>query len=152
MSAEEIGRAVLSLVAAARITDLLEWFDHLNRWHHHLHPLISGEDRTKRFTNVGVLLGFEGEPSGWEVAEIKRRFKDLQELRHLEPDLERWHSNICELLDGTYNYLRTKKSKITPGQTRAMKVILELRNGCELCGLLDGHHTEKCLQFKTLRS
>lgn len=151
MSAEEIGLAVKSLLNEARITrtegwlmtycdDLLpsdETSDNPNRKYVNLCANLSGSRHTKWPS---------GPPPDYQI----ERLRELEEIRSLNPSLEEAYRQICETLDGAYNYLRNRKNKLSEGQELARQIILEMRHGCPLCGLLDRRHTSQCLNAHTV--
>jgi hypothetical protein len=84
-----------------------------------------------------VALGSGGEIEG-------KIFRELELLKDLDDGLGSAFDEICKTMDETLHYLRTKRGKISAGQERARRFLLEMRHGCELCGLLDGRHTTAC--------
>jgi hypothetical protein len=155
MSAEEIGRAVLGLVEKAHVTAQLEWLDFA---HMRLHEAAYANDETKRNIRLCQWLSWTptydegGEVLHDEIGYFTSNFRTLESMRHLDEELEEGYEQICVVLDGAYKYLQTKKRPLTPLQREARKVILELRHGCSLCGLLDSQHADTCLQLRTTQA
>ncbi len=149
MSAEEIGQAVLQLVDDAHITDFLRSLKDSPSFWGHFTPLSAGEDLSTRFKKLCTMLGSTSEYRKEEIADLIENFRLLEKTRHENADLQETYRQLCKIFDGAHLFLQTKKTKMSVGQTRAMAVILELRNGCRICGHLDGHHADNCLKFKT---
>jgi hypothetical protein len=152
MTAAEIGAAVRSLTEQAKATALLNWIDCgddllLNPYRR----IITPQDKCRRLC---AALGSDAQ--GWQRDDISlhwEQFKEMEELQHLDSELESAYKELCHLLDESLKYLLTKKSKLTPGQTRARRIILEMRHGCELCGLVEGRHSANCRKIsRTIQS
>jgi hypothetical protein len=148
MSSIEIGETVLGLINEAKATRLLNWLHGYNIL------LPSGGTSTNpnnKYINLCIALGIDSETlQGKAVLFHMQYFKELEELKSLDEELQRAYDEVSQMLDGAHNYLRNKKSKLSSGQLRAGKVILEMRNGCELCGLLQGKHTGNCMNSQTM--
>jgi hypothetical protein len=138
MSATQIGEAVLGLVDQTRVTELYSWVCSTCRWLLNTNGLSSIEDIANK------LCPTLGDNRGGQVAALRENFPKLEALRGLDPSLEDDYRSIRGTLDGVYEYLRTKRSKLTARQSATMDLILDLRHGCRLCRLLDGKHTQTC--------
>ena len=140
LSAEEIGSRVLGLIEHARVTDLLNWTEsYHNSWFE-----ASRRDTAAKNKYAALCIRLP-------ISDEVRRFREYEELKHLDPVLQAAYDEICAFIDETLNYLRTKKSRLTPNQTGARKIMLELRRGCGLCGLVEGKHTASCQSLQTHR-
>jgi hypothetical protein len=138
MSAEEIGNTVKSLFDQARITRVHSWLDGS---YGYLQPTCGiSSNPNNKYVNFCVALG--------GGAGLEREiFSELEQLKDLDDELGALYGEICKTMDETLNYLRNKRGKLSPGQVRARKAILEMRHGCDLCGLLDGRHTAACMRL-----
>ncbi len=137
ISATQIGETVLRLVDQARVTELYSWIYSTCRWLLNTNGLSSiGDIANKLCPTLG--------DHGAQVKALRENFPKLEALRALDPSLEEDYRSIRGTLDGVYDYLRTKRSKLTGRQSATMDLILDLRHGCRLCRLLDGQHTQLC--------
>jgi hypothetical protein len=75
-------------------------------------------------------------------------FTELERLKDRESDLKETYDRICQMLDGALNYLRTKKGRLSAGQMYAKALLLEMRKGCEICGLFEGRHSQACIALR----
>jgi hypothetical protein len=138
MSAEEIGGTVKSLLDQARITRVHSLLGSRG----YLQPTCGkSSNPNSKYVNFCVDLA---NGAGME----REIFSEMEQLKDLDEELSVKHSEICNTMDETLSYLRNKRSKLTPGQVDARKAILEMRHGCDLCGLLDGRHTAACTRLK----
>lgn len=146
MSAEEIGQTVKSLLDEARITRAMDWLN----GPYNCFRVTSGvsPNPNNKYVNLCVALGGDSRFHHHVVPEQVEFFREMEQLKDLHEGLHLAYSEIRGLMDETLHYLRTKRGKLTPGQARARKLLLEMRHGCELCGLLDGRHTEACTRIK----
>jgi len=147
MTAEEIGEAVIGLVDDARITDFFEQLTRSPLLYRLLPPLGADGGQSMALKNLCTMLGSTSK----EISYLIERFKLLERTQHKDIELHEKYDQLCKVLDGALHFLQTKKSKLTPGQGRAMAVILELRNGCRICGYLDGRHADHCLKTHPLK-
>ena len=132
LSAEQIGSRVIGLMEQARVTDLLNWAkSYRNPW---LEAKRVATGPKKKYTPFCVRLG--SDEKGW--------FHEIEKFKHLDADLQESHREICKIMDETLNYFRTKKTRLTPVQRNVFENFLELRRGCELCGLVEGKHSPCC--------
>lgn len=142
MSDKEMGSAIRDLVDEAKITGLFEWLD---KWDYQYGvPMRVDENPRKLFVNLCITLGRQDEHTKSRISDLEENLRKMEMLQHQDVDIQQAFCEICKLLDGAYDFLQGK-GKLTPGQQQARSVILRLRNGCTLCGLLNGHHTERCL-------
>ena len=137
MPADEIGGAVKSLLDEARITHVRSWLDNSD----FLQPRCGyGARPNTKYVNFCITLA--------NGAELEREvFRELELLKDRDNDLRRYYADICKTIEETLCYLRTKRSKMTPGQERARAALFEMRHGCRLCGLLDGRHSAACMEI-----
>jgi hypothetical protein len=132
LSAEQIGSRVIGLIEHAKVTELLNWAkSYRNPWLEAKRVAIGPK---KKYTPFCVRLG----------SDDKSRFHQIEELKHLDADLQTTHREICEIMDETLNYFKTKKARLTPVQRNILENMLELRRGCQLCGLMEGKHSSCC--------
>jgi chromosome segregation ATPase len=82
-----------------------------------------------------------------EVESLSEGLTLLEKYKDSDVALEEEYQRICEELDRAYQYIRTKPRKPTRLQSQAKAIIMRVRNGCQLCGLLGGSHTDKCLEL-----
>jgi len=145
MSPQEIGQAVRSLVDEARVTRTQEW---LKTYCDDYFPASGTTTNPNlKYINLCARLGQSRHtkwPSGPPAEFQIERLRELEELTPLDPGLRDAYGQICEVLDGAYSYLRNRKKKLSEGQERARQILLEMRHGCVLCGLLDYRHTSQC--------
>jgi hypothetical protein len=140
MTAEEIGAAVISLAHEATVTYLLDWLDTWEanaRWRQERFP-------KRRHVELCMSLGGRDECSRTFVSDLSDAMQEMEKFMDRNEELRAGYLSICDDLDATYNYIVSKKSPITPLQDAARRIILELRHGCALCGMLGGNHTPQC--------
>ncbi|MBZ5509078.1 MAG: hypothetical protein LAO78_26770 [Acidobacteriia bacterium] len=101
----------------------------------------------KPFVNCCMFLGGQGEYTKSRIDDLEETLQTMEVFQHHNNEIRNAFFEICKLLDGAYNFLVNKQT-LTPGQQRAKSVILKLRNGCALCGLLAGQHTDRCLTLR----
>lgn len=146
MTPEQIGQAVRGLVNEARITRTQNW---LREYCDDFSPSNSNSANSNlKYVNLCARLAHSRPtkyPSGPPPDFQLERLRELEELKSLDRGLEESYRQICEMLDGAYNYLRNRKRKLSEGQELARQILLEMRHGCALCGLLDNRHTSQCL-------
>ena len=145
MAPSELGRTVLSLVDEAHASQALHWLS-VQAPLSYLYAFREGEDRKRRYINIGVHLGSEYEE---DVTYLIEQFRNPEGAKHLDTRLDKAYSGICEVLDATYQYLLLKRTKLSERQSRAVATIRELRDGCVLCGGLNSTHTSSCSRVKT---
>lgn len=146
MSKEEIGNAVLNSAQEAMITSLLSWNHHWS-WDR-FHGVGAPKSQADCYINVCTVLGYDWDDGQRMVSDLREHLGMMERLQGQNADLDQIYCNFCLLLDGAYEYLGNKKRKLTPLQERARLAILALRNGCPLCGLLAGNHTERCKELR----
>jgi hypothetical protein len=146
MSDTEMASTIKGLVDEARITGLFEWLD---KWEYQYHtPMRDNENPKKLFINLCIALGRQDEHTERLICLLEENLRDMEILQHKNAEIREAYAEVCGLLDGAHKYLLSKPSKLTPGQQRARSAILKIRNGCAVCGLLEGQHTEKCLTLR----
>lgn len=138
MTAAQIGETVLSLVDQTKVTELYSWTFSTCQW------LLGTKGLSSIKEIANKLCPILGQERFGQVQVLRENFPKLEALRSLDPSLEDDYKSICGTLDGVYGYLRTKKSKITIRPAATRDLVLELRHGCRLCGLLDGKHSGSC--------
>lgn len=141
MNAEQIGSAVLSLCDHATATQLLRWLSQDGG--RCFHPLEQSEDKEERLKKLCTSLG-----NASQAEDFRKNLISMKMLKSKDPEIRNAYTEICRLLDAAFRYLQAKKSKLTPVQHRAMELILDVRDGCKLCGVLDGGHAGNCLKVR----
>ncbi len=145
MSDAEMASAVRGLVDEAKITGVFEWLD---KFEYQFGFLTRDNENPKKFfINCCMALGRQDEFTQSRISDLQETLRIMEMLQHQNAEVQDAFFEVCELLDGAYNFLMNK-GKLTPGQQRARSVILKLRNGCALCGLLDGQHIDRCLTLR----
>lgn len=134
MSEAQIGAAVLALVDEADITYLLDWVELLEA----NTGRLENYPEKQRHTTVCTLLVDE------RFFNLSETFKDAERLKDKNDEISECYTALRYIIDATHAYLQNKKTKLTPLQSKALSVILELRKGCSICGILDGAHTQQC--------
>jgi hypothetical protein len=145
MSKDQIANAVLSSTEEATITDLLAW-EHRWSWSQ-FYGVSSPKNQAQAYINVCIVLGFDWDRGQECFFDLKEHLGMMETLQGRNAELDQIYCNFCNLLDGAYDYLRNKKRRLTRLQERARVAIIALRNGCPLCGLLAGNHTERCKEL-----
>jgi hypothetical protein len=140
MTQAQIGVAVLSLVEKAKVTGLLaEAAYHLQN----ISEDIENPSRLVQRFYYEEDLHDQARGIRW-----KEMLGELQQASTHDEDAARCYEYLRALIDRAYLYLRSKTKPLTAGQQRAKTNIIKLRNGCELCGLLDGKHTDHCTTLR----
>jgi hypothetical protein len=145
MTPEQIGHAVRGLVNEARITRTQNWLyeycdDFFPSNGNSSNPNLKYVNLCARLAHSRPTKWPSGPPPDFQL----ERLRELEELKPLDHDLQESYRQICEMLDGAYNYLRSRKKKLSEGQELALQILREMRHGCALCGLLDNRHTSQC--------
>lgn len=144
MSPQAIGNAVLSLRDEAHITDLLDqtekWFRH---WRRRFYDSSGGFKRllVQFCMQIGGCYWYG--PWRHDSEWLKQILQEMKTLQHA-PEVREAYLALTEFIDAAYELLMTKKTKLTPIQEKARIAILGMRQGCAVCGLLDGRHTQSC--------
>ena len=133
LSKSDIFKAVQELKIKARATTLLEWFENRS---YYLGEIRAAEHPRREAIEWCMVLGMR--------SEFKEIYLEIASLASADEDLSSVYRYLRERLDDAYDYIKSKKSKPTAFQLEAKNVILELRNGCKVCGMLDHKHLQKC--------
>ena len=92
LSAEGIGSRVLGLIEHARVTDLLNWTDsYHNSW---FEASRRDTDAKNKYGALCIRLG---------ICDEAKRFREYEELKHLDPELQAAYDEICAFMDETLN-------------------------------------------------
>jgi len=169
--ADELGKAVASLRFAAEATRLK------CAWLHSILPdrdsislletLSRSLEEADRFSKGGANGLLEATPQQTAFQSSIKPYPGDNEKGHVFRMME-WHPMIGlkvmldmkseiegKLREEYFDLLRLRESRpkkrLTPGKASRLAQVTKALGGCELCGLIDGNHTDVCRAIKSKR-
>jgi len=164
MPAEELGKAVASLRFAAEATRLkCAWLNRMMPHHEESIPMLETINRNleeaSRFSKESADSLLEATPQQIAFPTSIRPYSRDEENAVLR--MMSWHPMVGlnvlldmkqeiegKLREEYFDLLRLRESRpkkrLTPRQTSRLAQVTKALNGCGLCGLIDGNHTDVC--------
>lgn len=171
-TAEELGKTVASLRLAAEAARLkCAWLNSIrpnqDEWVTLLEIINRSLDEADQFSKAGAngLLEATSQQTAFEssIRPYPRDDAKGQVFRRME-----WHPMIGlqgmldmkseiegKLREEYFDLLRLRESRpnkrLTPGKASRLAQVTKALGGCELCGLIEGNHTDVCRAIKSKR-
>jgi len=172
--AEELGKAVASLGLAAEAVRLkCAWLNNMQPHQDESITLLEiinrnleDADRFAKEGEAGLLeptpqqsafpASIKPYPGDDARGQVHRRLMEWHPMIGLQVMLDMKSEMEASLREEYFDLLRLRESRpkkrLTPGKASRLAKVTKALGGCELCGLIDGNHTDVCHAMKFRRA